>query len=106
MLTHSSHQTPPRHCYTTRPSGWRAILLLVAFLCCSCPAGAQLPPNKFVGILYENWFNRYNTHQYVYPSFPPTIGGVLWWGQPLAGFYSSSDTAVINSHADQLVAAG
>jgi hypothetical protein len=68
-------------------------------------ASTILPANKFVGILYENWFNAYD-HNYVYPNIQPTTGSPMWWGQPALGFYSSSDTNVINTHANQLIDAG
>jgi hypothetical protein len=66
------------------------------------------PGNKYVGVLYETWFNRYQNVQprFVFPNLPLAVGQVLWWGKPSIGFYNSNDYFVINAHADQIVSAG
>jgi hypothetical protein len=69
---------------------------------------AQILPNKYVGILYENWFNRYTIDtgtRYIHPNYPPLLG-FMWWGEPQIGVYRSDNWYVINVHADQLVTAG
>ena len=66
-----------------------------------------ISPNKFVGILYETWFNHVNqnTLRPVYPD-PVSLPDFRYWGEPALGRYSSDDTFIINTHADLLAGAG
>lgn len=99
----------------------RTLAILTAFvahLFGAQTSAAQIAPNKHVGILYENWFNRYTNTNYVHPTpacgLTPPAGCVptaqmpvspayKWWGQPQLGFYTSSNTTVIDTHASWLV---
>lgn len=78
---------------------------VIAFVPYSVSATA--PANKFVGILYETWFNPIVSGGIpaTYPSIPSS-GAWMYWGQPALGYYRSDDTSVINTHATQIAGAG
>jgi len=61
---------------------------------------------KFVGILYETWFNQLDKFSYA-PIYPQPVSNLQYryWGEPLVGRYRSNNVSVINQHADWLAAA-
>lgn len=65
--------------------------------------------DKYVGILYETWFNAVNSDGARYaPIYPAPVPYPAWryWGEPALGRYLSTDQNVINKHADMIAAAG
>jgi hypothetical protein len=70
------------------------------------PNNNRAKPRKYVGVMYENWFDYVNKNglQPVYPDYQGAPG-FRYWGTPQRGRYMSSDRSVINYHADLLAAA-
>jgi len=93
-----------------RLTGPAVVVLTLLTTSCFTPllGGEKAPGPRYVGILYETWFNHMqddgNLVVPVYPD-PPAPNGRRYWGEPAAGHYLSDDAAVIDRHADQLAAA-
>lgn len=83
-----------------------ALFAVGVFAAISSNASAAAAPNKYVGVLYETWFNAIldSGSPVTYPTIPST--GWMYWGQPALGNYKSDDPSVINTHANQLANAG
>ncbi len=84
----------------------KRLFVMLAMASISLNASAAAPPNKFVGILYETWFNYIqNSGAFsTYPVMQPNQW--MYWGEPAVGYYKSDDPSIINMHATQLAGAG
>ncbi len=82
-------------------------------------AGAVKSGDHYVGMMYWNWHNSYDTMPLIiseviknHPeakedySNPAWGTGETWWDEPVLGFYSGEDYFVYRRHAAMLAAAG